>query len=227
MWEFVKAYPWTFAAGGLILVLAIAGVIWGVLTKGRWKDAGFLRTDDGKHPLKWELVRFPLSVWLDTGLDKAWQGAFVRLRGHVKQVVGRELFDLGTPIPEAAGEQDARQPTGEPTARLSLDLEHLPDGHVALIRGQETGGGAFQASTVLKWDTRTGAIKSAVVKLPWPVASEYVWPIVLHEVGGHVLGLDHDEHVASVMHPQIQNRPQGYTDKDKELLRATYGSKEA
>lgn len=204
MWEFIKAYPWTFAVGGLILVGAIVGVIVGVVTKGRWKDAGFMTTDDGKHPLKWALDQFPLSVWIAPELEAAWVDAFKRLRGHVQEVVGRELFDLGTPIPEG------------------FDTGHMLQGHVALIKGQEVGSGDFHASTILKWDTRTGALISAVVKLPWPIAKSYVWPVMLHEVGGHVLGLDHDEHVSSVMHPRIQNRPQGYTDKDKELLRATY-----
>ena len=81
--------------------------------------------------------------------------------------------------------------------------------------------------TALTWDTRTGKLKSAVVRLPWPVAPQYVWPIMLHEGGGHVFGLDHDEHVASVMHPRIQDRPQELTDNDAKLLRATYGTKEA
>lgn len=200
MWEFIKSAPWTFAIFGVVLLAAIVLVVVGVVTRGRWTDRGFMRTADEKHALRWAVNRFPLTAWFDAELTDEWRYAFTLLRGELKKVTGRDVFDIGTTIPEAMG----------------FDVEMLGQGQVAFVVGES-------ASTELKWDTRTGAIRSAVVRLPkLDGLSLKVWPIMLHE-GCHVLGLDHDEHVSSVMHPQIQNRPQSLTDHDAALLKRTYG----
>lgn len=205
MLDFIRSAPWTFAVAAAIFVGAVVGVVYGVTKKGGWKDSGFMLTNDGKHPLQWGLDQLPLTCWVSSDLHFTWLDAFERLRVHVNKVVGRNMLDYGTDIPEG------------------FDMENPGQGNVVFIPGPEKGVGRFHASTTLQWDERTGKLISAVIRLPFPIESEHVWPVILHEGGGHGLGLAHDEHVSSVMHPRIQNRPQGLTQKDIDLLRSTYG----
>lgn len=52
MLDIIKSNPWTFGIGITILILALIGVIVGIVLKGRWLDRGFMQRD-GKT-LHWE-----------------------------------------------------------------------------------------------------------------------------------------------------------------------------
>ena len=196
----MKSAPWMF-----ILVGAIAGVIIAIVTKGRWKDRGFMLTKDGKHELKWEasrsLVAFPLGVWISDDLDVAWFNCFKKLRLYVNDVIGKEIFSFAVSIPPEINKGT-----------------HL-NGHILIFPGDSDDS----ATTELKWNKKSGEITSAVVTVPQSLHEEKAWPVLLHEVGGHCLGLAHDEQIESIMHPRIQDRKQFYTASDKKRLRNAYG----
>jgi hypothetical protein len=82
--------------------------------------------------------------------------------------------------------------------------------------------GIRAGNTKHQYDKRTGEILTAFVSLAPNLSSTLAERIISHEIG-HVMGLDHDEHVSSIMYPIVQDRPQDFTDKDIGLLRRKYG----
>lgn len=198
MLSWFKAAPWTMGIGCAILLLAIVGVIIGVLTKGRWKDFGLMKTEDGK-PFKWDRNNFPLAVWLHAALPSAYVNAFREARTFLNEVAGTELFDLGTPLP------------------ANFQVNRLAEGHIVLAMSTHVDSTSpNHGNTSLTVIQHTGEIKKAVVTFP-PDRHALAKPITLHEMM-HVLGFAHDEGKASLMHPQLQARPQHVTDDDKKRL---------
>lgn len=208
MWQFIKSAPYTFAVAAAILVLAIAGVVWGVLTKGRWKDRGLLKRQgigDRLVSLRWPPGAFPLTIWTPEETPEKVRNAFGKAAKILGDAAGRLLF---MPL------QD--MPTGYSAGRPFR-------GHAEL--SAHPSAGEMQRDhgvTDIDYDRRDGYIISCCVSVPAPVADEDYYPIMLHELG-HVLGLDHDEQRESIMFPSLQGRPQALTEGDRKLLRKLYG----
>ena len=201
MWTFMKSAPWTFGIGAVIFVVAIVGVIVGVITKGRWIDRGLMKTKDGK-PIKWPLEVLPLGVWLAHDLHPDYAALWPPLRDYLNKLVGRDMFDLGTQAPP------------------ELDLDRLPSGTGMIAIRDDNGMEPDKGSTVFKYDVN-GALLSAVITIP-EARPESAKKILLHELL-HALGLDHDESVSSIMNPTLQARPQEMSDADRNLLKKVYG----
>lgn len=199
MWEFMKSAPWTFAVGGVILLLAIGGVIWGVLTKGRWKDRGWMIRDG--HPLKWLASDLPIGLLIHKDIDAVTLRLITELRGQFEKVVGqRQLFMSGV-TPD------------------SLDWDQMPPaGFLAVVISEDQNG-----HTEHRYEKPTGRILAARMSIPDGLATPDLSKVIQHELG-HVLGLDHDESTASIMHPQLQQRNQFLGEADGALLRKQYGA---
>lgn len=195
----------TLIIGAIILVGAIGGVIYAVITKGGWEDRGFMKGPDGK-PTKWRKEDLPLTVWVSPALHEAYLKLLGVVSNTFKEVIGREVF------------------TFIPAGGVKLEVEKLLRGHVAVRDDEGLEPNHGFARYVIAPD---GYMKSCLVQLPEAHAESSDTPdkglkITLHEFC-HVLGLEHDESIASIMHPNVQQRPQELTDQDKKLLRKTYG----
>lgn len=206
MWEFISGHPWTFVAGGLILIAAIAGVVYGVLTRGGWEDRGFMVTDDGKHPLKWLRTSFPITCIVHPQVPLMWRATYTAAAKRINQAVGAELFD-----PLA---QDA-----PPGYRLDGPV---PPGFLFLCSAEPAGElQPDHGTTRLKWGKADGRIFSAVVTVPTDTIQRAA--VMLHELG-HVLGLDHDEIWTSIMYPRLSARaaPGELSEEDIKRLKGAY-----
>jgi hypothetical protein len=209
MWTFMKAAPWTFVIGGLILVGAVVGVILGIKYKGFWKDRG-LMVRDGKQ-LKWSLEDLPIGVWFDPAFPEFWITAYRWAREHINSKIGREIFTRGIVWDGMLGA------TFDPAKQIT--------GHVMMLLGEEVGFmHPDHGVTQHRYDPATGRIGSAVVTLPPASVTvvEHARGIALHAILP-VLGLDHDETQGSIMHPRLLARPQVITGEDEKLLRKLYG----
>ena len=203
MFAFITANWWMFLIGALILIGAVIGVIFGVRTKGNWTDNGFMKTPSGK-PIKWR-ADVLLSIWYRKDLSPLYVDAILATTKLINDVVGRKLFGEVIPAPE--------------TYRFDLPP---PKGSGIIPVTDDNGMEPNHGLTDFAADPETGEMLRVAITLP-EAALDRAYPVVLHELGGHALGLEHDESKASIMHPKLQSRPQELTDNDKELLRKTYG----
>lgn len=179
MIEFIKAYPWTFAVGGLILLVAIVGVVVGVVTRGRWVDRGFMERDG--HKLKWLVSDLPLVVIQHPALSLFWAKAYIAAVRRISEATGRHFFMLSLFQIDKSYDWGRSPPAGHVTLRLSDD----EDGH-----------------TKHKYERDTGRILSAEVSVPED--AKYMVSLMLHELC-HALGLDHDESTSSIMYPTLES----------------------
>jgi hypothetical protein len=199
MWALVKAHPWTFAIGAFVLLLAAAGVVWGIVTRGRWEDRRLLKRNG--HELCWARADLPLAVWYASDLSVAWLGAWGRAVDKLNAAAGQSLFLH--PIEAAAGYDLTR------AEQVSL----CGDG----------GNDPDRGSTMLRWDDRTGYLLSAAITLPDSKAGCHEMDVIAVHEAAHALGLDHDEQRGSIMYPHVQGRAQELTRGDRALLRKIYG----
>lgn len=184
-----------------VFVAAIVGVVLGIVLKGNRKDRG-LMVREGK-PLRWSPALHVIEVWFHPLLDVKWFAAFLRARLILNIAIGRQFIDQG----------EIRQ--------RSEPWEPLPLGCLFFAPGRE--GDKFDdlhAYTEHEYEKTTGHIVTATVTL-LPDAKGFHDSIMLHEMG-HVLGLDHDEAEDSIMFPSTVARPQGLSQADTKLLKATY-----
>jgi hypothetical protein len=201
MWQFIKSSPWTWAVAGVILILAAIGIIVGVVTKGRWKDRGFMVRDGNR--LCWEVNAFPIGVILHGDLSRSIIEIIKDVTNKFSVVIkNRNLFlitELMVPKFDWAS--------------------FPPDGYISIVLGP--GIGSSKGITEHHYVRENGRILSAKITIPAIYNKDTLDRIITHEFG-HALGLDHDESVMSIMHPLIKNRPQKLTPHDTKLLRTTY-----
>lgn len=206
MWEFMKSAPWTFAVAGVVLLGAIVGVIYGIVTskaRAAAADKGFMVRDG--HELRWLVQDVPLAVWFHPDLPMPLRDAWEVAASIIERAVGGALFMRGVQAPD------------------DLDLQKLPTGNVGVVGGDPKGTmQADSGSCEHRYDKRDGRILAALVTLPW-VANGLQKHVCLHEQG-HVLGLDHDDRTDSVMYPVLSERqtPGALSEVDVERLRTVY-----
>jgi hypothetical protein len=201
MFELIKSHPWTCAIGGLILLGAIVGVIVGIVTKGGWKDRGFMRTDDGKHPLCWLKSSLPIACLVHPDAPLAWRATYHAAALRLNAAVGTMLFD---PVAQ------------EPPLNYSLSGP-VPAGFILLCTSEPAGElQVDHGHTSLRWGRSDGRIFSCVVTVPTETPQRAA--VMLHELG-HVLGLDHDELTSSIMFPTLGSRQDPGELSDEDILR--------
>ncbi len=89
MFEFLAEHWVTTAVGATILVAAIAGVVYGVVTKGGWEDRGLMLRDGVR--LRWDSARLPLYVLIEDVPDEV-RVAVLHAITDVAVEVGRTIF---------------------------------------------------------------------------------------------------------------------------------------
>lgn len=204
MWSIIQQHPYLFALGIVIFLTLAASVVYGIVRKGNRKDRGLLKGNG--HDLKWPVEAFPLPVWFRVDqLSPTWLYNWERAAQYLSDVAGRPLFLA----PLQALDQ--------------LQLDRIS----GVVLQDDAGMDPFHGRTDLRWDKRTGHLMSAVVTFPQLDLERAIVarPVALHEAC-HVLGLDHDDQVKSIMHPVLQKRPQNLSRADKTLIRKLYGRKD-
>lgn len=201
MGKMISEHPYMFAAFVVVLLAAIAGVIYGVVTKGGWKDRGQI-IKEGKA-LHWNRKLVPIPVLVMPGLKEAYVEVWNRTAAALEEVVGRPVF--------------------MPPSRVSADFN--PNGTMyAVVLNGDANAAPNRGDANLWWDMLTGEIIRAYVVFPDAHAElPDADVIVLHEAC-HVLGLDHDEGKHSIMHPEVQygSIKQALTKRDVALLQQLY-----
>lgn len=180
---------------GIFLVVAVVGVVYGVVTGGGWRDRGLMVRDGVR--LRWASHRIPLGLAapdIPYEVDLAIADAI----SAFAEVIGREVFVRHVRPTDSAGQTEG------------ADV-------VVNMSGVDFGGSAN-----LEYDERTGEIRRVDVTIANGLSLDLLPRAVLHELG-HALGLDHDESRASVMHPVLDRRPATLTDRDRALFRKLYG----
>jgi len=202
LWEFMKLNPVTFIAAGFLFTLAIAGVVVGVLLRGRWRDKGFMETPKGRL-IRWS-SDIDLIIWYREDLSPVYVAALMNVCGYLNKVIGRPLF-----MDVAMGPTNSNFEGPPPS----------DSGIIAVV--DDNGMDPDHGETTIGAD-KDGWLLRAQIKLP-EVHEAKAYAIVLHEMC-HALGLDHDEGKDSIMHPQLQSRPQELSKADQTRLRRTYGA---
>lgn len=212
MWQFLKRSPVTSAIVAAVLLLGIAGVLYGVITKAG--DEGFKRVD-GKL-LRWDKRDLPLVCFYKSTVPDALVEAYSVAASTINDAVGESLLRACSPwMLESKAMPNMPGPgivylenniEGLPTDGMSVEDENDP----------ETGG-----RTVMYYDKRTGIMRSAVVQIGQNLQGKDA-AVFLHELG-HVLGLEHDRLKDSIMYENLSGRPGGLTQKDAKLLKKAYG----
>ncbi len=198
MWEFIKSAPWTCAIGALIFIIAIAGVIWGLV--GQY-DRGFMKRNG--RTLQWDKSDIPLKIKYTSRIHATYLELVKFCIATLNSKLGKPIFD------HKIGFFD--------------DKDDLSKVHVLLDKldtvGENTGGRTDVYDT-----TNAGRIVVAKIFMPdpdlkWP--EDAVLTHLRHEMG-HALGLDHDDKTDSVMHQDSERRAKDFTASDLERLRKAY-----
>jgi Matrixin len=188
----------TLLGGGLVLLLALAGTIYGVAA--RPGDLKFMEREG--RELRWDRADVPVDCFHLSELPDAYAAAYAAARRTLAGAAGGAL--LGPCVPW----------------RLEAPPSRAPDGSV-LLRLRDSSGTAHGAETRHRFDRRTGRILSATVALDRGLPADLLDRVVLHELG-HVLGLAHDREESSVMFPAARGRPKALSTRDAAALRAAY-----
>lgn len=203
MWEFIKSAPITFIIVGIVLLLAVVGVVVGVVLKGRWEDRGLMKRS-GKS-LQWNRDILPINVIYHPDLSLQWQATFVGAATRFAQAIGRDVF----------------KPIATPPGYNFNNPPPLGAGLVVIWPKEPAEAMQSVANTVHRYNLTTGEIHAATITVPSVLQTRM--PVMIHELG-HALGLDHDEQPNSIMYPTISHRPSQLSSSDTSLLKKIYGT---
>lgn len=209
----------TIIAGLLILVGAIVGVTYGVVTKAG--DEGLMKV--GEHTLHWASEDLPVSCTYDPDKVDDHQLAFYNLaRTEINSRVEKTL--LGPCIPWRLTDKPMllhlRAGMTLRVARPEKDRP-LPEPGETRIDFEDPFKSHPGGVTQHRFDTRSGRILSVAVHIDPQAPQELLQAVWLHEMG-HVLGLAHDRLKGSVMYATAAGRTKTLSDKDVKTLRSAY-----
>ena len=200
--EFLSSAPWTAAAvfGGILL--AAAGVAYGLATRGRGDRGFYLHAGE---PVRWRGDDLPLVLYVSDRARELYGAEIEDVALEVSRVVGRAVF-LELPPPPALSFD--RPVFGCVTVRVD-DSVHL--------------GGLTDFRYARALESGFYPMESVSVTLSPSVPPKFRRAVVLHELAGHALGLAHDSLEDSFMYPIVDRRPRSVTATDAERLRRVYG----
>lgn len=202
MWKSGFGNKVTLIAAAAMFVIAIAGVIYGVLRKK--DDPGFMTSATG-HPLSWPIFMLPTATFFDKEFPEEYITAYRLVANELNEIIGRKVFDFGAPWIRKT--------------KIINNVLDLPTGSVYLALSYDgTAGGSNQ----YRYGS-SGDLQACIIRVTREYSGDLLKTILMHELG-HALGLDHDPEIqASIMYPTTKGRTKSLTDKDVNRLRTTYG----
>jgi len=189
-----------FGSLGVIFLIGVPIVIiWAVRTQ---QDRGFMKDENGAN-LRWPST--PVFWYYPEDIDTPTLAA---LRATVREINAQcgTLYDLGTPTERAVWSK-----------YLEMWDKGLQFSGALLIDVVDTAP-EHGGSTELRWNEK-GRIVGGRIRLG--KYHSFNPKVVKHEFG-HGVGLAHDDKSTSIMHEQINKRPQELTDADAKRLRKVY-----
>lgn len=216
--EFIKSWKFMAIIIGVLCVVSIAGVIYGVATHDQ-RDANLM---EGFEP--WPADQFPLRVCVHSYAIEPLVEHDDRenIRHVISEINDRLDFEAFTLVAGRTPDEPFRSPEPHPGVRdCHVILTYgVPHESVADSTGRERwtvvdDGGAAEF--------RDGYCYASTTN----VFGEIRTLVVMHELG-HCLGLDHDDFETSIMRRSQSETPDRQfppriTDHDRDLLRRTYG----
>ncbi len=196
-------------AAALIAIAAVAGVIYATAKGlGQGRDNGFIMTSMG-NPITWNVDDFPIVALFGPLFPERYKTVYRSVATEINGIVGRQVLDIfgdewhGPPI---------------------QSVMDVPRGHIylALSNSNVTNVGGINEH---RYNPESGELLACIVRLSPEMPNKLLVTAMRHEVGGHGLGLAHDSVKTSVMNPIAGDRVAEFTDRDKRLLRSTYGKK--
>lgn len=179
----------------------LAGIIYAIARK---TDHGFMKTYTGLD-ICWK-PGTRISVYFDQALPSTYIAAYRTIAIEMNQIVGYRMFDLGAVW--LLNEHPIKQPDAVPTNAM-----YITDAEIGRLGGTNS----------YIHHGKTGQLKSCYIVLASGMTDEVLRTTMRHEVGGHGLGLRHDDNL-SIMAATLNGRPAHFTDKDKARLVKKYGS---
>jgi len=190
------------------------------------KDAGFLLRDGvtGKVELKWRRESLPIDIYLHASAADYYPEVMSVVRG-INTALGFHAFAF---------------PTSDLTDTMIDAWSH--EGKRALLKGcimlRGDGTAVSNQGIVLnnhignsdfRYDKRTGEINNVLATMPprnntiQAIGQQWTYQALLHEIGGHGLGLDHDGDPDSIMWPVLRDDATQLLGGDIGRLRKAYG----
>jgi len=207
LWNSGAANKAMIIAAVLIAVGSVAGVIYAAAS-GAWKgrDNGFIMTSGGV-PITWSSDDFPIVVLFGPMFPERYKIVYRSVATEINSIVGRQIFDIFG--------DEWRGPPME-------SVMNVPRGHIYMVLSSSnmTDVGGINEH---RYNPESGELISCIVRLSPEMPNKLLVTAMRHEVGGHGLGLAHDSVKDSVMNPVTGNKVAEFTDRDKKLLRSTYG----
>lgn len=202
----------TLIAGALILIGAVVGVTYGVVTRAG--DEGLMKTETGV--LHWEKSGFPIQCICAESVSGEHAALLDKARRELNTKVGVQLFSPCMPWMVPDKDFPATPLPGHVLVQIGTSPEQEKDGTTMETPWDPHPGGT---TLLVRKKENTDVIYGSMVWVDPVWAKEYaVW---LHELG-HVLGLGHDRVKDSVMWPTIQERPGSLSNKDVKCLQTAY-----
>lgn len=201
--EFIKSAPWTFVGAAAIIVAALVGTLYAVLTQ---QDRGFM-SRDGKR-LRWGLDDIPLKVAYTSVVPSEYL-----LDAHGATTVINNISRPNKVISQNFSEWDV-DTVGDAINEVAPSKIHIL--FDMLPENAKPGGHAE-----LRWDERDGTVLACHIKMRPGLEGQQRRTAVTHEFG-HALLLAHDDKKSSVMHPHAGSRAKDFTSGDVERLRKEY-----
>jgi hypothetical protein len=210
MWNKNVAGKLSIIAGALIIVLAVAGIIYGVATQEG--DLTFMKKEG--HELHWTKINTPVQCTYDPTKLKTIT-PYSNAIGHINMAIGFTLYSPCIPwqLPQAMPEHM----TGQITLHEGIPAINRT---VTTIDDKDPGG-----VTDIKWDKRDGTILSASVRINVAIESKYIDRAWQHELL-HAVGLDHDRMQSSIMYTALNARAGKLSKRDIKSLKEAYGAKD-
>lgn len=205
----MKAYNViTYVVAGLVLVVAIAGVIYGVaMHQEPGLKEGVPTWPKDAFPL--DVVASTYSVGEESELDDGHRGALEYTINAINRRMGFNVLEWAD---------------GKPADVVIIVGVPQDVSEDALEQGFAPDGGIYNAGEYSQIRHSAGVAEQCEIRTA-NVPQNLLWQVAYHAFG-HCLGLAHDDYTQSIMFPrqrEYEGLPPWFSDDDRALLREMYG----